>query len=82
MVHRLSPAKNISLLYGVPSNLEVGREQHKMLADKLKNNEVFMFKSQNRGYLALRDGVGMYRGAYLNTLYRSKPKHAIVVTKV
>lgn len=82
MVHRLNPSKNISLLYGVPSNLKVGKEQHEMLAKKLKENEVFMFKSQNRGYLALREGVGMYRGAYLNTLYRTKPKRGIIVTKV
>lgn len=78
----MNPSKNISLLYGVPSNLQVGKEQHKELVKKLKDNDVFMFKSQNRGYLALREGVGMYRGAYLNTLYRTKPKRGIMITKV
>jgi len=77
--------KNLSLSQGVPSTLESAEEQHEKLANALKNNEVYLFGVQNRGYLALEKATGQYKGyGYFNILYNSKPskKGIIKLTKV
>lgn len=63
--------KNLSKLYGIPSSEERGLEQHEELVEKLRNNEVFSFSFQNRGYLALERTRG---GVFINTLYNSKSR--------
>jgi hypothetical protein len=64
-------AKNISKLFGTPSTRAGGIKQHKELVHKLRNNDVFSFKSMNRGYLVLKHEV--YRA------YPSRPKPTVEV---
>ncbi|MHA1344428.1 MAG: hypothetical protein ACTSQG_10595 [Promethearchaeota archaeon] len=75
---------NLSLTFGVPTNLLGAKAQHKYLVFRLKNNQVFMLPSQNRGYLVLKAGTGRYKNiGFFNILQKSKPKGKfIMVTKV
>ena len=77
--------KNISSLFGVPSNLKAGKQQHKVLVKKLKNKKVFFLPSQNKGFLVLKKGKGRFKGTFVNVLRNTKPKSMkgkLKVTKV
>ena len=77
-------AKNLSLSQGVPTSKMGGLEQHNRLVRILRGNGLFMFPSQNRGYLALEKASGRYKNfGFFNVLYNKKPnKKVIKLTKV
>lgn len=80
-------AKNLSKLFGVPSTREGGIRQHNQLKKKLKNNDVYLGSSMNRGYLVLKHekAVGE-RGRkhpvdiYPNYLQKTKPSKRYIKT--
>ena len=82
---------SLSKIYGYPGGYDSAIKQHNELVKKLKNNEVFSFPFQNRGYLVLlkRYKNQKYRNArqiqyYSNILQKSKPtgRDVIKYTKV
>jgi hypothetical protein len=82
---------SLSKTYGFPASYDSAIKQHSELAKKLKNNEVYSFPFQNRGYLVLlkRYKNQKFRDArqiqyYSNILQKSKPtgRDVIKFTKV
>ncbi len=70
----------LSKQYGYPASYDSALKQHSELVKKLKNNEIYVIKFQNRGYLVLlkRYKNQKYRNArqiqyYSNILQKTKP---------
>jgi hypothetical protein len=76
--------KNLSVNYGLPASYGSALEQHKILVQRLRENKVFTFAFQNRGYLALKKRQVSDIVYYENILTTTKPvdKKILLVTRV